>query len=280
MDGSYVETGCGLRKCSSAARGALGKQPRLSDGPHEFKFVIKQQAGELAVGFADAASGAAQKGACAAFGVWIDTTGEVQYCEFADAKTLRGDVQGELLRGKDICAVSEVRASLQSRRLHISFGDEAPLDLGVDMPAEVVPWAWIDAPGDEINFVEVPALPLQVFAHVAEGRISIVCASMGGHEVCKIRGLVPEDLGSVLAGRIRESAPAPPPDTRWKVLLPSGQILESDKLLFPLHELFVEVEQSKEEPGASSATPQRHAAVFAAKERESSRCCWRALLCT
>merc|ERR1712129_385030 len=80
-------------------------------------------------------------------------------------------------------------------------------------------------------------LPLQLFAHLHQGSITVVCAKLDGEEVITVGGLDPDSVGSTLAHLIRSSVPAPP-GAQWKMVLPNGTCLDGDAQTLPLQNLF------------------------------------------
>merc|ERR1712079_836080 len=78
-------------------------------------------------------------------------------------------------------------------------------------------------------------MPLEVSGSVVEGALVVECTKLDG-EMFKIDGLSIEDSGTELATRIQEQVPTVL-GFHWKVVLPSGAILEDDTVLLPLHEL-------------------------------------------
>merc|ERR1712012_1304705 len=94
---------------------------------------------------------------------------------------------------------------------------------------------------------EVVRLPLQIEANPDRGASAFTCATLSGVVVGKLEGLGPEDLGSALAELIHESIPAPP-NAKWRIVLPRGNVLEADELHLTLRDLF-----ESEVPDALSA---------------------------
>merc|ERR1719422_506797 len=135
-------------------------------------------------------------------------------------------------------AITEVRVSVQRRRLLISWHGGAPLDLGFEVPEAFVPWVNIFHVGDEVELLHVSRrVPLQISPRMDAGSVTFLCSTLGGEEVGAIGGLGPKDLGSVLASLVREAVPAPR-HAGWTGVLPSGALLEKEQLTTPLQELF------------------------------------------
>lgn len=259
--GEYTAAGGALEKQTSNDQGAVSSRTLPSDEQQEFRFNIQNQEKEVnffMVGVADATSEAKLEDGTAAFGAWFQL-GQVTACTVANAITVEGFSPGETVRDAAEGEITEIHVTIRDRRLLMTFDDEAPVDLGHDLPATVVPWLFIGDVGDAIEFEEVlRVVPLQVFARAAgarRGSLAITCARIGGEEVGAVGGFFPQDVGASLVTAIHASVPAPP-GTQWRLVLPSGELLDEDALLQPLPQLF-----DLGEPGAApdilQASPDR-----------------------
>lgn len=79
-------------------------------------------------------------------------------------------------------------------------------------------------------------VPLQVFAHLEGGFGTVSCVNLGGESLTRYVGVDLEETGQELAQRIHEDVAVP--WTRLKLVLPSGAVLDGERLLMPLRELF------------------------------------------
>lgn len=247
--GEYAQIGPIVTKRMWSHNGAKGQLAYSSDyEAEEMIFAIRTQETPLFVGVTDATPEAELNNSRACFGVRIDFyQREVQVfsCKHGggDRFTLNAPKVGRELRGAGSEPVAEVRFATQHQRLLMSLDGEALQDIGFTLPTMVAPWVFLHAPGDAVEFMEVLPVPLQAFGRLDEGLVAVNTLSK---EVGLLDGFGPEDFGLALAGGIREAVPAPP-GARWKILLPSGCILEKDALRLPLRVLFAEAEEEEEE---------------------------------
>lgn len=133
------------------------------------------------------------------------------------------------------------------------IGEKGVLDLGFD-EAQVSTSKEIR---EEMRRVvdqlhEARPVSLHLIAKVESGSASVSCVAPGGATLERFVGLDPNTNGQHLAQIIRETVPAEP-KTEWRFVLPSGAILEDERLLIPLHELFDMHSDEVREPAASDA---------------------------
>lgn len=245
--------GGALKKLLLGLVGAVGSRTFAADSWQEFKVVAKRHLQCIYIGLADATDDARLGEETAAFGAIIYSSGEVNVCTRANAIRLAGGHTGRRLRGGHAGVVTEIHVAIQDKRVTMSFNEEAPIDLGHDLPARVAPWICIVGQRDEVDFeVILRQVPLQIQANLEGGAIAFICRRLSGEVAGKIEGLGPEEPGSALAALIYESVEAPH-GAAWKLALPNGKLLVDDESGLPLHELF---EFDQEEVAAA-----QHAAI-------------------